>query len=67
MDRVKIENTKNDMDEDDKNYMKLLELEEIMWLIKMIRGERSIYWIEYELFYVLIYITNLKLIEIKTF
>ena len=33
-----------------KNYMKLLELEERMWLIGMIGGEGSMYWIEYKLF-----------------
>ena len=48
-----------------KNYMKLLKLEERMWLIGMIGGEGSMYWIEYKLFYVLVHIADLKLIRIK--
>ena len=33
----------------------------------MIGGERSMYWIKYKLFYVLVYIANPKLIGIKAY
>ena len=49
-----------------KKDMKLLELEERMWLIEMIGGVESMYWSEYKLFFsVLVHIVDSKLLGLR--